>query len=288
MLNRSAYPSDSSIVCVACITVTVWSMLLSDWVISSLLSSHHSVEVHQEHSENHQVHENGGRCQVRSCWKAAEASQSLRHWRSRYVHLASMWSLTWHECDLMVFFYIFLTLDFLSALQPCTRRPTSKWRRTRPPSIWSLVCLLTVDSVAPSTLAWQRPLRARSPAWPLLARRSWWSMWETSWEACCTSTNRNGTSWSFIFYNPDERHESGPVLSFTEQLFSCCGRNLWYLACVLVLKGSEKRTAECNLVEFIVFLLSMLVMATCIVAIYNFSNNLIMVKFITVILCWLF
>lgn len=30
-------------------------------------SSHHSVEIHQKHPENHKVHENGRRCQVCSC-----------------------------------------------------------------------------------------------------------------------------------------------------------------------------------------------------------------------------
>lgn len=63
--------------------------MVSDWVIPSLLSSHHSAEVHQEHPENHQVHEDGGRCQVCSCWEAAEASQSLRHRCSGYVHVIS-------------------------------------------------------------------------------------------------------------------------------------------------------------------------------------------------------
>lgn len=54
---------------------------LTDW----LFFSHHSVEVHQEHPENHQVHEDGGRRQVRSCWAAAEAGPGIRHRRPRYA-----------------------------------------------------------------------------------------------------------------------------------------------------------------------------------------------------------
>lgn len=161
--------------------------MVSDWVIPSLLSSHHSAEVHQEHPENHQVHEDGGRCQVCSCWEAAEASQSLRHRCSGYVHLTSTLSLTVFGLGFTLSFH-----RFLSAPQPCTRRPTSKCRRRRPPSICSLVWPPTVDSVVPSTLVWPRPLRARSRPWPPLARRSWWSMLETSWEACCTGRNGNG------------------------------------------------------------------------------------------------
>ena len=121
----------------------------------------------------------------------------------------------------------------LCSLQPCTRRPRSKPRRRRPASIWSSAWPLIVVSVAPSTPVWPRPSRAGSPAWPMLARRSWWSTWETSWEACCTGRNRNGVL-KLTVITSDEGHESAPVLLlFTQQLFSwifclVAAANGWY------------------------------------------------------------
>lgn len=186
------------------VVLSIVVILLLSNIVSDIIFpfSHHSVEVHQEHPENHKVNENGGRCQVCSRWEAAEASPCLWYWCSGYVHLPSMLRFD------SVFIFLVSELRshcFLSALQPCMRRPISKHRRTRLPSIWLLVWPLTVDSVVPSTPVWPRPLRARSPTWPVLGRRWWWSMWETSWEDCCTGTNPP--------LHNNEWHESGPVLA---------------------------------------------------------------------------
>lgn len=116
---------------------------------------------------------------------------------------------------------------FLSApLQPCMRRPRLKRRRTRPPSIWLLVWPLTVVSVVPSTPVWQRPSRVKSPTWPALAKRSWWLMWVTSWEACCTGISRNKASWS---------SSSWHWWCFTEQMWFLRGFRIlsyWIKVCV--------------------------------------------------------
>lgn len=50
-----------------------------------LIPSHHSVEVCQEHPEDHEVHEDGGRRQVRQSGEVLEAGACLRHRGSLYV-----------------------------------------------------------------------------------------------------------------------------------------------------------------------------------------------------------
>lgn len=53
--------------------------------VDALIRSHHPAEVRQEHPEDHQVHEDGGRRQVLQSREGLEAGARLRHRGSLYV-----------------------------------------------------------------------------------------------------------------------------------------------------------------------------------------------------------
>lgn len=79
-------------------------------ILTNSSSSHHSVEVHQEHPENHKVHEDGGGCQVRSRWEAAETRPRLRRRCPVYVCVLSL-------------FYILSLLSAVKYVKNCLRSP---------------------------------------------------------------------------------------------------------------------------------------------------------------------